>query len=183
MRIGVPLATDPAVLRRFADAIAENVEFYSGHGGLAFTYDPWYINSAFDYIYARARRFWGIDVESMNGTLPLMRTAIKGVSWLTLLGRRFPMDAAAAARIARLRDVPGIVLEPRRHGVIVVAGSEPTAADQHRPDRGLEHYVEVAQAFAPLFLDAHPDFPGERFVANGNTTGWLRRFLEPDGWR
>jgi hypothetical protein len=34
-----------------------------------------------------------------------------------------------------------------------------------------------------LFLQAHPDFPGERWVKNGNTVGWIRRFLDPAGWR
>lgn len=183
VRIGVPLATDPSVLTGIASAIAQNVEFYSGHGGLSFTYDPWYLNSAFDFIYARSRRFWGIDIEYMNRTLPLMRAAIKGVNWLTLLGRCLPVDAEAAERVARLRGVEGVALDRCAQGVVVIAGDVPTAGDQHRPDRGLERYTSVANAFAPLFVESHPDFPGERFAVNGNTMGWIQRFVEPAGWR
>jgi hypothetical protein len=178
VRILVPLQTDPAVLMRAACILADNVEFISGHGGLVFTYDPRLKIDAMDHIYARARRFWGIDVEDLNVTLPLTRQAIKGVGWLTLLGKQFVTPALAE----RLQGLSDVVCQQHRQGFVCIAGTEPTPCDRHRPDSGVDPLFTLARALAPMYLDAHPDFTGERFIQHGNTLGWIRRFIEPGGW-
>jgi hypothetical protein len=182
-RILVPLTTDLDILHKTAKAIADNVELYSGHGGLVFVYDPNLLEDAFDHIYVQARRFWGVDVEHMNRTLPLMREGIKGVNWITLVGQQFASAPEIKEALGFLVMRPEVTIEPCQHGSVLIAGSEPVIGDQHRPDRSLAPYYAVASALRPLFLTHHPDFPSERFVENGNTVGWIRRFIEPSGWR
>lgn len=181
VRFLFPLSAPPALLRSMALAIADNVAFESGHGGLVFVYDPWYVGSAFDAIYAQARRFWGVDVEYLNDTLPLMKSGIKGINWITMLGNQHVPHLDGA--LAQLSSVPGVSTEPRRAGVVLVAGAEPVVGDQHRAANGLDPYIAAAKALEPLLIKQHPDFPGERFINNGNTMGWIRRFVDPAGWR
>lgn len=183
VRVLIPLKADPEILRRAALAVADNVEAYSGHGGLALVYNPALQEDALDAIYAQARRFWGVDVEDLNGTLPLMKKSIKGVNWITLVGREFASAPEIPAAFADLARVPDVTVEEATHATVMIAGSRPAVADQHRPDHSLDPYYAVAKALRPLFVDAHPDFSSERFIKNGNTLGWIRRFIEPSGWR
>jgi Protein of unknown function (DUF3396) len=182
-RILVPLATDPDVLRDAALAIAEHVPLYSGHGGLVFVYETSLLEDAFDAIYARARRFWGVDIECMNRTLSLTKKGIKGVNWITLVGRELSSAPQTPAAPANLAEVPEVTRAQRKYATVLIAGSQPVPGDQHWPDSSLDPYYAVANALKPLFLDHHPDFPSERFVTNGNTMGWIRRFIDPVGWR
>lgn len=183
VRILVPLNTDPQVLREFATTVADNVELYSGHGGIVFVYDPWHKVEAMDGIYAQARRFWGIDVEDLNATLPFMKEGIKDVNWITLVGHKFASEGGVEQDLGPLATEQNVTIEQRQHASVLIAGSEPVVGDQHRPDQSLDPYYAVAGALRPLFLTHHPDFSGERFIENGNTLGWIRRFLEPAGWR
>jgi TseV toxin immunity protein TsiV len=182
-RILLPLDADKAILKETAIAIADNVELYSGHGGLVFVYDPWLKEVALNSIYAQARRFWGVDVEDLNGSLPLMRNAIKSVNWITLLGGQVASRGKLQDAVEHLAAKPGLTIERRQHALVMIAGFEPVAGDQHRPSGSLDPYYAVANALKSLFLTEHPDFPGERFVKNGNTVGWIRRFINPSGWR
>ncbi len=181
-RILVPVESNFAALQKLAIAIADNIQFYSGHGGLVFAYNPSTVVDSFDGIYARSRRFWGVDVECMNLTLPLLKqTRIKGVNWLTLVGNSLTLDMKEV--LAGIEKAPGVTLDRRKFATVLTAGPQPVVGDQHRPDETLAPYYSVATALRPIFLQAHPDFPSERFVKNGNTVGWIRRFIEPEGWR
>lgn len=182
-RINIPINQDYQSLRATACAIADNVELYSGHAGLAFSYDPWLKEAALDAIYAQSRRFWGVDVEQLDKTLPLMKESIKGVSWITLVGRKFTCTPKIQAALADLAKSPNVTIDQRKHAIVLVAGNLPVAGDQHRPDRSLEPYYAVANALRPLFLKVHPDLSSRQFVRNGNTVGWIRRFIDPAGWR
>lgn len=182
-RILAPLTTKLDILHKAALAIADNVGLYSGHGGLAFVYNTWLLEEAFDAIYAQARRFWGVDVEHMNGTLTLMRDAIKGLNWITLVSHQFAAAPEIQAGLNELAKKPDVTIEQRKHALVLLAGPQPVVSDQHRPDKSLDPCYAVAQALEPLFLHAHPDFPSERWVKNGNTVGWIRRFIDPSGWR
>jgi hypothetical protein len=182
-RIVIPLNQDYKILEDAARAIADNVEIRSGHSGLVFTYDPWYESGALDEIYAQARRFWGVDVEEIVKTLPLMKEGIKSVNWITLVGRDFASRPEIQASLADLARVPNVTIEQRKYATLLIAGPRPVDGDQHRPDNSLDPYYAVAKALEPLFIKAHPDFSSERWVKNGNTVGWIRRFLNPVGWR
>jgi hypothetical protein len=171
------------MLQIAARAIADNIDLCSGHGGFAFANDAWLKVTALDSIYALARRFWGVDVEDMNRTLPLMRDCIKGVNWLTLLGRDLASRSDVRTNLEGLSSTADVTVEHWQRAIVMVAGSKPTVGDQERSDGSLDPYFAVAEALRPLFLRTHPDFLSERFATNGNTVGWLRRFLEPVGWR
>jgi hypothetical protein len=181
-RMLLPLDTDLNVLLNTAVAIAENVPLHSGHGGLVFVYEPLLLEEAFDAIYTRARRFWGVDIEHMNGTLPLSRAGIKGVNWITMIGRDFATTSDIHAALGSLNE-SDVTVAQRKQATVLVAGPHPVTCDQNRPDSSGDPYITVANALAPLFLGEHPDFPGERFATNGNTMGWIRRFIDPAGWR
>jgi hypothetical protein len=183
VRIVIPLNKDCNIIRDAACAIADNVEIRSGHGGLVFTYDPWLMSGALDLIYAQARRFWGIEVEEIVETLPLMKQAIKSVNWITMVGCQFASEPKIRESLADLAKVPHVTIDQRKHATVLIAGPQPVQGDQHRPDHSLDPYYAVAKALEPLFLTAHPDFSSERWVKNGNTVGWIRRFLDPVGWR
>lgn len=182
-RILVPLDVDISVLRRAALAIAERVGLSSGHGGPVFVYHPWHKEPALDAVYALARRYWGIDVEDLNRTLELMHDAIKGVNWLTLVGHRFRERPDVADGLQGLATVPDIDIAQLAEATVLTAGSVPLAGDRHRPNGRLDAYIAIAHALRPLFPDAVADFTSPRFVEHGNTLGWVRRFIEPGGWR
>lgn len=186
VRMVVPVHADAAVLLSAARALADSVALFSGHAGLAFLYDPLLQADAMDAIYAQARRFWGVDVEDLRGTLPAMRRRIKGVNWITIVGRALDADAEPAAVERALADLAAqadVSVEQCVHAWIVVAGLAPAAGDEHRPDASLDPYRRVASALEPLLPEQHRDFPGPRFIENGNTVGWIRRWVEPSGWR
>lgn len=183
VRFLLPLAADFKILLAAARKVADHVECYSGHGGLVFGYDPGLAEDAFDAIYAQARRFWGVDVEDLPGTLPLITDGIKGVNWLTLVGTQFASGPKIQASLTDLAQAPNVTIDQRKYATVVIAGPRPVEGDQHRPDKSLDPYYAVAKALEPLFIKAHPDFSSEQWVKNGNTIGWIRRFIEPDGWR
>jgi hypothetical protein len=183
MRIVIPLNQDYEILTDAARAIADNVKLRSGHGGLAFTYDPWVESGALDVIYAQARRFWGVEVEEIVKTLLLMKEGIKSVNWITLVGNEFASRPEIQAGLADLAKASSVTIEQRKHAIVLIAGPQPVQGDQHRPDNSLDPYYAVAKALEPVFIKAHPDFSSERWVTNGNSLGWIRRFIEPDGWR
>ena len=182
-RILAPIATDPELLHRAARRVADDVEFLSGHAGFTFVYNPWLLQQAFDAIYAHSRRFWGIDVEHLNGTLSLTTPGIKAVSWITLFGHASPYSPEISNAIASLQASPNVQVEHGATGFVVVAGQRPAVGDQNRPDDALAPYFAVANTVMPFFLTTHPDFPGKRFGRRGETTNWLRRFIDPQGWR
>jgi hypothetical protein len=183
VRAVFPATVDPEIPYRFALDVANSAGFHSGHGGLSFSYNQWHKQDAFTAIYPRARRYWGIDIHDLNLTLPLMRDAIKGVGWLTMLGARFLSLPEIEGPVAALRGRDHVSLAACKHGVVIRAGLQPEAGDSNRLHPGLQPYFDVAAALKSLYVADHPDFMGEGFIQNGNTLGWIRRFIEPSGWQ
>jgi hypothetical protein len=183
VRVLVPLETDPRRLLDAARAVADRVELRSGHGGPIFLYDIREQGPALDAAYALARRYWGLDLEDLNDTFPMTTTHIKGVNWITVVGPTLRCRPDIAGALRALEADARVRVEHFRFGSVLVAGDEPVAGDQNRRDAALDPYIAVAQALRPLFVDHYPDFPSERFIENGNTLGWFRRLIEPDGWR
>lgn len=179
-RFLVPLATDPAILLQLARGVAETAAFRSGHGGLVSEYDPWWDGTALDEAFARARRFWGVDIDSMSPSLFVTHEAIKGVNWITLVGN--PLMGRVEAGLGGVSADSTIQVNKYRHGFVFVAGPQPLVGDRNRNDRSLDPYFRVALALAPLFPTTHPDISSSRFKASGLTTAWIRRFIEPAGW-
>lgn len=186
VRLLIPLSEDPEILRSVSISILENVEIYSGHGGLVFVYDPWLKGYAFDHIYIKARRYWGVDVEDLNATLALMSKGIKGINWITLLGNSLSNEDSESdikKALFEISSIPGVDIEKRKNGSMLTIGVKPVIGDQNHPDVALNPYFSVAKKLKNLYVTTHPDFGGKKFIENGNTLGWIRRFLEPDDWR
>jgi hypothetical protein len=183
-RILVPIDTNPGILVDLAWAIARNVRFLSGHGGLVFVYHPWHKAVAFDFIFAAARRFWGVDIEDLNNSLPLMRDGIKGISWITMLGEvQDGVVQADATHLGLDKPPDHVMVQRERFGYVAQIGEAPMAGDINRLGADLHPYFQLGAALAPLILTHHPDFEGASFVRTGSTVGWIRRFVDPQGWR
>jgi hypothetical protein len=178
----LPADAEPKLLHDAALEWAELLPIRSGHAGVQLTYNQWHLYPAFDDIYALSRRYWGVDVEHMNGTLPRMKAHIKGVSWLTIVGHAWGSRPDIAPRISALSSRPDIQIDRGTNASVIRIGDAPVLGDQNHPTPELDGYYATASALEPLYLTAHPDFPG-RFEDTGNTLGWIRRFLEPDDWR
>lgn len=181
VRMCFPLDTDPEALADIAEKLADSVDFISGHGGLALLYDAWNKYDSFTHHYALARRWWGLDLEDLNVTLPWMNTSIKGAQWLTLVGHQFVHDFALEPEFGRFSS--GVTVRSKHKGVVIRAGQEPLAGDQHAVAPGLDAYEEVALALQRCTVDPPEEFTGDGFMANANTQGWFHRFFDPTGWR
>ena len=181
VRMCFPLDTDIEAIATIAETLADSVSFLSGHGGLALLYDGPNKYNSFTQHYALARRWWGLDLEDLNLTLPWMNTAIKGAQWLTLLGHQLVHDLSLEPELNRLS--PGVTVTSRREGVVIRAGQQPIDGDQHRSVPGLDDYIEVATMLQRYTVDPPDEFIGDGFLANGNTQGWFHRFFDPSGWR
>jgi hypothetical protein len=180
-RFLLPATADPAILRRAAETVVRSVPLLSGHGGYTLLYDGSRLSTAFNRIYPLARRYWGLDVEHLNSTMRLMRGGIKGVSWLTLIGPGFLEKLGGSQAFAALAEGE-ISVTAGMGGMLIAAGPVPLVLDQNRPSPELSRYQRIAQAAEPVFLPEFPDLPG-RFLVEGNSSAWQRRFLEPGEWR
>jgi len=182
LRVTVPPATDPLVLIEAARDLADRIEFLSGHGGFAFGYRPKKKFDAFSKIYPLARRYWGIDVEDLNGTLPLMKNAIKSPNWLTMIGAGLAQSEAVAKAVQLPQAHPLVKVERRANGMLLRVGDAPVVGDRHRPTPELDAMTALGTALAPLIVRDHPSFSGDGFIDHDNTNAWFHRFDDPDGW-
>jgi len=181
VRFILPVDVEPQVLRALAVDLTDHVRVHSGHGGYCLAYDPWEKHRAFTLNYGRAKRWWGLDLEDLNGTLPLMHARVKGAQWITILSPHFANHPEVAPRLGD--ENPLTRRTVCTHGTVITAGNVPTIGDQHQPDPGLDAYASVGRALAPITVDQHPDFDGVHFTGNGDTVAWFRRFIEPNDWR
>lgn len=70
----------------------------------------------------------------------------------------------------------------QRHGLVIRADDEPIAGDHNQNDPRLQAYFEIARALSPLYPQDVPDFAGQLFGNSGDSTAWVRRFIEPANW-
>jgi hypothetical protein len=174
-RFLAPRAVDHCLIEQVIRELTALLPATSAHGGHCFTYNFTQRGTAFAEIYKYAWRYWGIDVEYLNATLPLMDTHIKGVHWLTFLGKPFfrdhlvEQDASALSSCCQLSEVNG--------GLLLRLGEAPVVGDRNRPHGELGPYFEVGRVLAPLMFENVPEFPGT-FALNHNTLAWVRRFAD-----
>jgi hypothetical protein len=176
-RVILPMDTDPEILLKIAKKLCDVVPGVSGHGGYGTTYSSFFKETAFDQIYAWARRYRGIDVEDLNATLPLMLNTVKGANWLTILSHDFWNRLAEGADPV---FPEGTVVGNMHFARILRAGQRPTLGDRNRrsfPDA----YAAVERFLSPVKVQGHPEFAG-RFRQEGATAAWLRRLVDPENW-
>lgn len=184
VRFNLPIAADFKILHILANEIIDNVDVYSGHGGISFTYDPWLDGIAFDLIYAHAKRYWGLDIECLNVSLPLMKNAIKGISWITIIGNKLLEDNLKNHILDNVIKEPSIKLENRKKGLVFMMDDHPNILDTRNfQNTRLIPYFTLATILSSFYPKYHPDFPGKLFFENGNTLDWIRRFVDPKKWR
>jgi hypothetical protein len=173
-----PNDTSPDLIQRLAAAIAERLEFSSGHCGLSCLFDAGHKSAAFDQIYAWAKLYPGLDVEDLNVTLAHVLGAIKGASWLTLVGTS--LWGVLLERSGEPKLSPDVTLSQLETGMLLRAGPTPVLGRRNALETP-ELYVEVERALAAIKLEEHREFAG-RFGEEGATLAWLYRFLRPDEW-
>ena len=181
VRITLPRDFDCDRIVDAARELLDNIPILSGHGGLVFGYDSNRKFDAFTEIYPLSKRYWGIDVEDLNGTLPLTKSAIKGVNWLTLIGSGLEADPGVVTAAA-LASQYNLQLERHKHGLLFRAGPVPVVGDRHRPSGDLDPLFALGTALKDLVVKGHPSFSGAGFTTHGNTDGYLHRFDQPSGW-
>lgn len=180
----LPQDSDPGLLWQLALAVGTRLPFSAGIGGYAASWNRLHSRTAFHEIRAWCRRYLGLDVQDPDRMAWAVGRAVPGTSWLTLVGPRL-LDAwgeTAASYAAHPWTSPEVLALPlARGGVLLRAGARPTLGDVHR----LEYptaYAEVARRLAARLPEAPPPMTGGFFV-NEDTTEWMRRFVEPEGWR
>ncbi|RWP24100.1 MAG: DUF3396 domain-containing protein [Mesorhizobium sp.] len=168
-----------SILRTLADRLA----VYSGHGGPVFAFARNKRNEAFTEIYAKAHRFWGVDIDMLDRTPLRMRSRLKSPCWLNLLGSPFREDTSVAARIEEFRTTPDIFIFDQRFGTVFVLGDAPDGLDRNRLASKVPLYQGMAKVMGGYILSGVDPLPGEGFQANGDATDeWLQRFSDGAGW-
>ncbi|MFT3717337.1 type VI immunity family protein [Pseudorhodoferax sp.] len=178
-QIQLPEDTDCEVLYGLARGLADELPLLSGHAGYTVQFDARLKNAAFDQIYAWAKRYLGVEVEDLNLTLPLMRDAIKGANWLTLVGHN--LWAQLMDHPDRAHELPeGVTYERLQYAGLFRAGVKPVLGDRNRRDFPYL-YAVMEKVLRPLKLQHHPEFAG-RFGREQATEAWLYRLLDPARW-
>jgi len=170
----------PSLAIDAARGLADRLPLLSGHAGYTTLFKLLVKNQAFDQIYAWAKRYWGLEVEDLNRTLPVTLDGVKGANWLTLVGNDFWLRLQQAGGGAEVQVPSSVAMEVRAHARLLVAGDRPVFADRNRgefPDA----YAAVERAIQPIKVVNHPEFDG-RFREEHATGAWLHRLTEPTGW-
>ena len=164
-----PWDTAHEVIFAFATEVAEAVPFLSGTGGYILQARPHHA-AAYDYAYAKAQRYWGLEAWNLDATVSYVLDGYKCPSWLTLVGNKL---------LEKKGQVPGLDdLASHRtsalHGSIFRSREAPDVIDRNY---AAPYPVEqlVARVLEPIQIAKHAPFGGTRWDAD-NTREWLRRF-------
>jgi hypothetical protein len=106
-------------------------------------------------------------------------TGLCAVNWLTLVGERWLADPLGDRDLDALSRPLRTQRYPR--GIIVQAGEGPSLGDQHLFD-DLSAYTLASQAVEPALI-AEPTSLAGMYSDHQSTLPWIRRFLDPAGWR
>ncbi len=179
-KLTFPGNVDAEDIVRIAIKLSDVLPMRSGHAGWAAHFDADRKSDAFNRIFAWAKRYIGLEVEDLNVTLGYVLHAIKSVNWLTLVGDELWQKANKSGDVAS-RFGPDIELHRTKQGIVIQAGHGPVLGDRNA---GVVPplYGRVACALGHLVVEEHREFAG-RFAEEGATMAYLRRFIDPEGWR
>jgi hypothetical protein len=158
--------------------VCKRVRPLSGYAGIG-VIEPLdgYVQDEFQPIVREfAERFPGLEIENRVGHTIHLRTGIKGVNWLTVLGDRWVESLGGLKQIsAQLDDSFGFY--PYEGGVIIQAGSKPQIGDV-QADLWPEHYIKLAKVLKKVQIKDHYDFHfgGPNRMDHELTMKWLFRF-------
>jgi hypothetical protein len=182
LELVLPPETDPEELVALAAEAARLGPLLSGVGGFTATWNPHEKPTAFWDIHDWCKRFVGLDVQDAEAMAWHAFDGLPGSNWLTLVGNvaadRVRLDLAALAAGPWKH---GVKATPLAHGLLLQAGPAPVLGDLNRGEFPWA-YAEVARRLAPAFVKEPTPFWGG-FHEHGDTVAWLRRLVEPEGWR
>ncbi len=153
----------------FANEIAGAVPFLSGTGGYILQSRPLDL-AAYDYVFAQARRYWGLEAWNLDLSVQYLLEGYKCPSWLTLIGNRLLEKLGRPPRFGDLAPLQTATA----HGYVFRSRDLPDVIDRNynAPYPGEQ---AIARALAPLQVKKHAPFGGTRWDEQ-NTGEWLRRF-------
>jgi hypothetical protein len=114
----------------FVENACNQLPFLSGHAGYTLEVSQYYENKgAYDKALALGMRYRELDISEPGFALSVKKhNGIKGVNWLTILGRDFSDQIAASER----KDKRELAFKEITGGLIVQAGDRPAVADGNR---------------------------------------------------
>ncbi len=183
IRFLFPLSFSADQLVRLARTVADRIDLYSGHGGPVFAYFPDAKREAFSEIYAKARRFWGVDIDMLDSVGHRMRRELKSPCWLNLLGSPLRTDVDLLGRMNALRAEQEIRIYDQVFSTVFVLGREPSGLDRNRLAKDVHLYQAMAKVMNGHILEIVDPLPGDGFLANADATDeWLHRFSPGSDW-
>ena len=164
-----PWDTSHEVILAFATEVASTVPFLSGTGGYILQARP-YHTAAYDYVYAKARRYWGLEAWNLDVTVKYVLEGYKCPSWLTLLGHKL-LEKRGLSSIPKELGAYKVVAS---HGTILRSREAPDIIDRNY-GAAFPGEQAIAGALASVQIQDHAPFGGKRWD-DANTLWWLRRF-------
>ncbi len=159
----------------FVEKACNQLPFLSGHAGYTLEVSRYYQNrGAYDNALALGMRYKELDISEPEFALAVKKHGgIKGVNWLTILGRAFVERITARER----KSTRDLVFKEATGGLIVQAGERPAVADGNRAEAVAayrESYDLVKQFIVskPVPLELTGGF--ERQMER--TRQWIHRF-------
>lgn len=168
----------PGELLAFAVDACEHFPFHSGHAGFALSLSPYHQEKSDRAAWGLSIQHPGLDISrSVVDSVALRREGIKGVNWLTMLGREFA-DRLGGIKALRQQLTDSVGVLPVTAGVILQAGPAPLWGHVNRGEL-LPDYRSVYNAVASLqepIIERYGalDLPGGDH--RDKTKMWLRRF-------
>jgi hypothetical protein len=166
----------PADVATFAQAIADELPYYSGYASPAITFGP--LGNAYDagaVIKGFAPKYPGFDLPFQEGVRYEVGDKAIGARWLTFLGPR--LVSRLGGEEALVVAAPSVEVSQVGHGILLRAGANPEIGDANRNIgtpllRELARAIESVTVFdveslKPLFQDDEDAF-----------MRWERRFLD-----
>ncbi len=154
--------------------------FQSGHAGISFECSRYAKTDSQTHAWQKSMRHRGIDIVRIPADAKAAgHDALKGVGWLTLLGK--PLAAELGGTKSMHKSLPGEVefIEAPTGGLILKAGPVPMIGDRNRDER-LPLYGSVYRVVAPLV-----EVAAERSMAFNllddyveRTMAWYRRLSD-----
>jgi hypothetical protein len=153
-------------------------EFNYGLAGFAINWNPRskvanLAKANFGYL---AKRYRGLDIPQLIGTLLTVSAGIKTINWLTILNKEKWDDLDSEWPLANV-DAPGIRIRVNAWGTIIQAGPKPLLGDTYKGEK-VEAYEVVGRALSSIRCHNHPEIipAGEGDDAQTLTEEWLGRF-------
>lgn len=181
VRVRLPLDTDPEELVWISRLFTYSLPINQGVAGYLCHIDGRCRGLSSDQAWAWARRYYGLHIVEPVAVSWDAPRGICASNWITLLGERWLQDDAALGPHALEKLPSDIAVEALTHGRLIQACARPLLGDQNRGE-DLSRYSEVATALDRGFVDSPTEYLG-MFSDLECTQAWMRRLVEPIGWR